>query len=177
MFEPPSGAEDAAPEESGLPVEVVFEDPRWETAGLAAIADRAARALLAELGIAPDACEISLLGTDDARIAALNASFRGRDAPTNVLSWPAFEIDSPGELPAGAARPVFLGDIALAYETCAREAEAVGISLHDHVLHLCVHGILHLLGFDHESDAEAGRMEGIEVKALASLGIPDPYWQ
>ncbi len=159
------------------PVEVVLEDPRWEAAGLAAIAERAAQALLAELGIAAEDCEISLLGTDDARIARLNAGFRGRDAPTNVLSWPAFELDSPGLLPAGEERPVFLGDIALAYDTCAGEAQAAGLSLHDHAAHLCVHGILHLLGFDHEIDADAERMQAVEVKALASLGIPDPYWR
>lgn len=174
MSEPPPG-DGAAAEDGGTLVEVVIDDPRWEEAGLEALADRAARALLAELGIAAEECEISLLGTDDARIASLNASFRGRDAPTNVLSWPAVEFDLPGHLPAEEERPVFLGDVALAFGTCTEEARTANIPFRDHVLHLCVHGILHLLGYDHETDADAGRMESLEVKALASLGIPDPY--
>jgi probable rRNA maturation factor len=150
-------------------VDAVIEDPRWERLGLPALAERAARAALDAAGIAPDACEISLLAADDARIRKLNAAFRGKDAPTNVLSWPA-ETDA---TPPGAKR--FLGDLALAFETCLGEAEAAGIAPADHVAHLVVHGVLHLLGMDHATDAEAEAMEALETKTLARLGIANPY--
>jgi probable rRNA maturation factor len=155
-------------------VDLVLEDERWQAAGLEEVAERAARSVLLELGLRPEECEISLLAADDDRVAALNASFRGSAAPTNVLSWPAFENAGPGRLPEGEA-PHFLGDVALAYETCSREAREAGLSLADHAAHLVVHGILHLLGFDHEEEEEAERMEAIEVKTLASMGVADPY--
>ncbi len=107
---------------------------------------------------------ISILLTDDASIRELNADFRGKDTPTNVLSFPA----------AASARP-HLGDIALAYGVCAREAEAQQKPLAHHLMHLTVHGVLHLLGYDHESDAEAEAMEGVERAILSKLGVPDPY--
>ena len=104
-------------------VEPVIEDPRWEAAGIAAIAERAARAALQAVGRDPELHEIGLLACDDARIASLNADFRGKPQPTNVLSWPAFEGGAPEEPPGLAGEgPLFLGDIALAYETCLREA-------------------------------------------------------
>ena len=152
-------------------VEAVVEDPRWEAAGVEAIAERAARAALAAAGRDPARHEIALLLGDDARIAALNAGFRGKAAPTNVLSWPAFDLG----VPDPEAEPLFLGDLALAYETCAREAAAAGIALADHAAHLVVHGVLHLLGHDHEDDAEAEAMEALETNVLASMGIANPY--
>jgi probable rRNA maturation factor len=153
-------------------VGTVIEDPRWTEAGLEAIAERAARATLAEVGRDPDRHEISLLGCGDARIAELNASFRGKTTPTNVLSWPAFEAEIP--VPDDD-EPRFLGDIALAFETCQAEAEAAGIDLADHIAHLVVHGVLHLLGHNHVADDEAEAMEAIESNILASMGIPNPY--
>jgi probable rRNA maturation factor len=153
-------------------VGVVIEDPRWADAGLEAIAERAGRAALAAAGRDPDRHEISLLGCGDARIAELNASFRDRAAPTNVLSWPAFEADIPE--PDGE-EPLFLGDIALAYDTCRAEAEAAGIGLGDHTAHLVVHGVLHLLGLDHVAEDEAEAMEALETNILASMGIANPY--
>ena len=112
--------------EMGLPlVDVVLEDPRWEAAGLPALAERGGAGGAGGLGLDPDGCEISLLGCDDARIAALNGEFRGKAAPTNVLSWPALAL-APGRRPPPGAEAVFLGDLALAFETCAREAEARG---------------------------------------------------
>jgi probable rRNA maturation factor len=150
-------------------VDAVIEEPRWERIGLEALAERAARAALDAAGIAADACEISLLAADDARIRALNAAFRGKDAPTNVLSWPSGE----DAVPPGARR--FLGDLALAYETCLREAETAGIAPSDHVAHLVVHGVLHLLGMDHVTESEAEAMEALETKILARLGIANPY--
>ncbi len=152
----------------GGPVEVVVEDGRWRDLGIEALADRAARAVLAELGQDPDGVEISLLAADDARIAALNAAFRGKAEPTNVLSWPCLEPAFPGE-----AR--FIGDLALAFETCAREAAGAGGDPGDHVTHLVVHGVLHLFGHDHQDDGEAGVMEALETKILASLGVANPY--
>lgn len=155
-------------------VDLVIEELRWEAAGIASIAEAAARRTLEAAGRDPARHELSLLACDDARIAALNADFRGKAKPTNVLSWPAFE----GEVPAPAAddpEPLFLGDLAMAYETCAREAEEAGIGLADHASHLVVHGLLHLLGYDHEMEDEADEMEMFETKILASLGVADPY--
>lgn len=160
---------------AGAPVELVVEEARWAELGLDALAGRAARAALEASGRDPDRHEISLLACDDARIAALNAAFRDRGTPTNVLSWPAFPADALPEAPAPGTEPLFLGDLALAYETCAGEAAAAGRPLPAHVLHLVVHGVLHLLGHDHGSEAEAAEMEAFEAKILASLGVPNPY--
>ncbi|MBP7241070.1 rRNA maturation RNase YbeY [Amaricoccus sp.] len=155
--------------EAGGPVDTLIEDARWEALGLPALADRAAAAALEAAGLDPGGCEIGLLAADDARIAALNAEWRGKQDATNVLSWPS--ADGPA-LP-GEAR--FLGDLALAFETCAAEAEAAGVPAADHVTHLVVHGVLHLVGHDHEDDGEAEAMEALERKVLASLGVADPY--
>jgi probable rRNA maturation factor len=111
--------------------------------------------------------DVSLCLADDSALRALNLSWRGIDKPTNVLSFPA----APGR--PGEART--LGDIALAYETLAREAEDLGVSLADHYRHLLVHGFLHLIGYDHETDADAERMEALEARILARLGVADPY--
>ena len=155
-------------------VETLIEDARWQQAGLEALAARACGAVLARFNLPPDLTEISLLGCDDARIAALNAQFRSKPAATNVLSWPASEDISPASWdPRGA--PVELGDIAIAHDTCAREAAEQGKAFADHVTHLLVHATLHLLGFDHMNDAEAAEMEGLEVEILGKLGISDPY--
>lgn len=161
-------------------VDCMTEDHRWEGVGLESIAETAAVAVLDRLGLEPSAYEISVLGCNDPRIAELNEDFRGKPVPTNVLSWPSDERGArlAGEMPlfpgAGAA-PVGLGDIAIAYDTCAREAGQAGRSMHDHVLHLMVHGTLHLLGFDHDRDADAALMEGLETEVLGKLGVADPY--
>ena len=162
-------------------VDIIIEDERWQDL-LPALAETAAQAVLADQGLDPAAFEVSLLGCDDARIAVLNAEFRGKPAPTNVLSWPAQDLAPEAE----GARPDLpepflpderesLGDIAIAWETCAREADEQGKSLHDHVLHLIVHGILHLLGYDHIREGDAALMEGTEVRVLDRMGISDPY--
>lgn len=157
-------------------VDVVIEDARWERLGIEALAETAASATLSALGFAPELCELSLLACDDARIARLNESFRGKPVATNVLSWPAFEGGPPMPAPTGIGEePLFLGDVALAYDTCAAEAAAAGVPLATHATHLVVHGVMHLLGHDHEDNAEAEVMEGWETKVLASLGIDDPY--
>ena len=162
--------------------ETVVEDFRWEDLGLAALADRAVRATLESRGLPAAGFEVVVLGADDARIAALNADFRGKPQPTNVLSWPSEDRGSAREgeapvppTPGPADDPAPLGDIALAWETCAREAEAAGKQMQDHVCHLLVHGVLHLLGYDHQRDGDATLMERIEVEILDSLGVADPY--
>ena len=163
-------------------VDVVIEEARWQAFGLAALAEAAARAGLAELGLPEAGFTLCLLGGDDARIAALNGDFRGKASPTNVLSWPSQERGAalPGAVPAlpepgPADDPEALGDIALAWETCAAEAEAAGKPMADHVTHLVVHGLLHLLGYDHLRDADGDVMEAAEVRILARLGLCDPY--
>ena len=163
-------------------VDVVIEEARWQAIGLAALAEAAVRAGLAELGLPEAGFTLCLLGGDDARIAALNGDFRGKASPTNVLSWPSQERGAalPGAVPAlpepgPAEDPEALGDIALAWETCAAEAEAAGKPMADHVTHLVVHGLLHLLGYDHLRDADGDVMEAAEVRILARLGLCDPY--
>lgn len=124
------------------------------------------------------AVEASVLLTDDAEIQQLNAQFRGRDVPTDVLSWPA--ADWPGgrfdaTVLDGGAFPLFIGDIALGFETTAADAARDGKAFDAHAAHLIVHGTLHLLGYDHREEAAADQMETAEVKALAALGVADPY--
>ncbi|MCA1774152.1 MAG: rRNA maturation RNase YbeY [Loktanella sp.] len=159
-----------------MPVEIVCEDGRWSD--LDGLATRACDATLSELGLDPFVWEVSLLACDDARIATLNADFRGKPQPTNVLSWPSEErgAQMAGEapFPPDPTDPE-LGDIAIAFETCAREAAELGKSLPDHATHLIVHGVLHLLGYDHERDADALLMEGLESQILGNLGLDDPY--
>lgn len=163
-------------------VETVIEDARWEAFGLSALAERAARAALGGAGLPVDGFQVSLMGGDNARIAVLNADFRGKPTPTNVLSWPSrergaeFVGDAPeAPMPGAADDPLSLGDIAIAWETCAQEADAQGKPMADHVLHLIVHGTLHLLGYDHVEEEDAALMEGLEGQILASLGVCDPY--
>jgi probable rRNA maturation factor len=115
--------------------------------------------------------ELAISLADDAVQQGLNRDWRGIDRPTNVLAFPAWE---PGtEIPPGA--PLLLGDVVLAFETVAREADEQGKPLSDHLSHLIVHGVLHLLGYDHATEAEAVAMESLETSILASLGVPDPY--
>ncbi len=117
----------------------------------------------------------SILFTSDEQVHELNREWRSKDKPTNVLSFPMLEREDLLTLGADGP-PEMLGDIALAYETCQREAEEKGVSLRDHTAHLLVHGFLHLAGHDHvDSDEQAAAMEKLEIEALAMLGIADPY--
>jgi probable rRNA maturation factor len=132
------------------------------------------RAIHAALDAVPDGSggqplELCIVLADDGVVRALNRDFRGKDRPTNVLSFPAGEPDAPD----GMAR--LLGDIVLSYDTCAREADEQGKSLQAHLSHLTVHGVFHLLGYDHMDDAEAEEMEALEARALAAIGVADPY--
>jgi len=154
-----------------IDIEAPWPEGAWE--GLAARAAAAAAQVAPEL--AHPRLSASLLFTSDAAIHALNREWRGRDKPTNVLSFPMLEREDLLAL-APKGPPELLGDIALAHETCAREAVEKGVSLEEHAAHLLVHGLLHLAGHDHEiSPADADAMEALEIKALAILGIADPY--
>ena len=144
-------------------IEVLVEAEAWERA-LPDACDLAARAAEAALEAAGARGGLAILLADDDRLAELNLAFRSKAGPTNVLSFPA------PENPEG-----WLGDVALAFGTCVREAEAQGKRLEHHLQHLVAHGVLHLVGYDHEGDAEAAEMEALEVKILAGLGAPDPY--
>ncbi|RDD63344.1 rRNA maturation RNase YbeY [Ferruginivarius sediminum] len=115
--------------------------------------------------------EVSLVLADNATVRDLNATYRGQDKPTNVLSFAALE----GETAEVPGAPAVLGDIVLALETVLGEAEEQGKQPADHLRHLCVHGLLHLLGYDHQDDREAAEMEGLEVRVLAGMGVADPY--
>lgn len=144
------------------------------------LADRAARAALeqtpyAELMTKDVRVELSIKLSDDAEVQQLNAAYRGKDKPTNVLSFPMIQPDLIESISNTDDGEVLLGDIILAHETCAAEAQERGISLADHTAHLIVHGTLHLFGLDHEDDASAETMEEMETRALATLGLADPY--
>ncbi|MGV6804847.1 MAG: rRNA maturation RNase YbeY [Ruegeria sp.] len=160
-------------------LEITIEDPRW--LDLEGLSRKAVTTTLRHCGLDPEFCEVSVLGCGDARISELNSEFRGKPAPTNVLSWPAEDLAAvaPGGSPA---RPTAdftgetpLGDIAISYDTCKREAENAGKAMKDHVAHLIVHGVLHLLGYDHIRDLDATLMERTEVEILGKMGIDDPY--
>lgn len=142
-------------------IEVEIEDTAW-TADLPEVAAVVERAASAALGKVEG--DVVVLLTDDKAVREMNARFRDRDRPTNVLSFPAAESAAP-----------HLGDLILAYGVCVEEARAQGKSLADHLSHLTVHGVLHLLGRDHENDAEANEMEAEERDILAGLGVADPY--
>jgi probable rRNA maturation factor len=119
-----------------------------------------------------DGAELAVMLTDDEGIRTLNRNWRGIDKPTNVLSFPALQPTAP---PGDDDPPRMLGDIAIAYETLRREADEEQKPFDHHLSHLAVHGFLHLIGYDHETDAEAEAMEALEREVLAQLGIPDPY--
>ena len=143
-------------------IHLEVEEPRWrKTRGLAAHLTAAAEAAL-KTAKAPKGVALTILLADDARLKTLNHDFRGKNKPTNVLSFPS-------------ADPGYLGDIALAFGVTEKEAKAGGKRFVDHATHLVVHGVLHLVGYDHETERQANKMEPLETRILASLGIADPY--
>jgi probable rRNA maturation factor len=159
---------------------VVDADEEWDSSGsLQTLLRRAAEAAVAEsafpqLAAAERPVEISVaLGTDD-QVRALNAEWRGKDRPTNVLSFPMMSNAELNQVNV-AGPELLLGDIVLAHDVCEAEARDKGISLEQHAAHLLVHGMLHLLGYGHDDDDEAEDMEAREVRALARLGIANPY--
>ena len=158
-------------------MELDIEIDGWpEAVDWAALAERAGEAAGGvEPALANARLTASMLFTTDEEVHALNREWRGKDKPTNVLSFPMLEREDLLDL-APDGPPEMLGDLALAHGTCAREASEKGISLEDHATHLLIHGLLHLAGHDHvDSDAQAEAMEALEIAALAKLGIADPY--
>ena len=162
--------------------DIVIEDPRWQAANIEPLVEQACVHTLQHLGLPTKGYEIAILACDDTRIAVLNTEFRGKPTATNVLSWPAYDLapDEDGASPHAAPDPdpmmgESLGDIAIAFETCQREADRDGKPFTDHVTHLIVHGTLHLLGYDHERDGDATLMERLETEILGKLGIANPY--
>jgi probable rRNA maturation factor len=147
----------------------------WRRLPRARMIARETIAAAAESGGPSEGGEVGLCLADDAALQALNLRWRGLDKPTNVLSFPA-AIDAVVDRVGRARRARrHVGDIALAYETLAREAEDLGVPLVDHYRHLLAHGFLHLIGYDHETDAEAERMEALETRILTRFGVGDPY--
>ena len=161
-------------------LEIAIEaDAEWDSStGWDSLIEKAAAAAIAEsafpqLATAPRPVEISVRLTGDEDVRSLNAEWRGKDKATNVLSFPMTEPDELAD--AGEGPELMLGDLVLAHGICAAEAAEKAISVEDHTSHLIVHGTLHLLGYDHMDDASAEDMEAREVRALARLGIADPY--
>ncbi len=166
-------------------LEVALEaDGEWDSStgegrDWAALAEAAAAAAIAEsrfpeLAASARPVELSIRLTDDGQVRTLNSQWRGKDQPTNVLSFPLAD-EAELRLATVDGPELMLGDIVIARGVCAAEAEAKAIPLADHAAHLLVHGTLHLLGYDHGDEGEAQDMEAREVRALARLGIPDPY--
>lgn len=153
----------------GLHIDVVHEGGDWGAIAQTGDWVRAAAAALgAELGVSGSEACVAL--STDRHVAELNGTYRGKPVPTNVLSFPAS-----GQAGQGGAQSRFLGDVVLAHETLSREAAELGLPLESHLQHLIVHGLLHLLGYDHETHHEAQKMEALEVRILGRLGIADPY--
>ncbi|HXV23392.1 MAG TPA: rRNA maturation RNase YbeY [Alphaproteobacteria bacterium] len=155
---------------TGSRVAILVRSPLWRVAGLRPVerARQAARAVLASDAPRCGApADLTIVLAGDGEVRELNRRWRGRNQATNILSFPSKA--------AGPGGRLLLGDVILAFETIAREAKAARKPVGDHLSHLVVHGVLHLLGYDHEKPAEARRMEGVEVRVLAGLGISDPY--
>ncbi|HWK45379.1 MAG TPA: rRNA maturation RNase YbeY [Stellaceae bacterium] len=157
---------------------VTVEEDAWtdRVPEVSLLCDQAVLSVLEAACPALQGASVSLLLADDARVRELNRTYRDQDKPTNVLSFPA-TLTRPGETPRTAFEgvPLGLGDIVLAFETVTAEAAAQDKPIEHHLIHLVVHGTLHLLGYDHMTDDEAAVMEGLEVRILAGLGIADPY--
>ena len=161
-----------------MAVDVVIEDARWKTLELMQIANQAFFETLFLLDLHHKSYACCILACDNKQIKQLNNKFRGKNCPTNVLSFPASleNYETKNTLTPGEANNFHeLGDIAIAFDICKKEATKSKVKFEHHVYHLIVHSVLHLLGFDHEEEENATKMEKIEVQVLAKLGISNPY--
>ncbi len=163
-----------APKTRTLDVDISIPCAEWSRSlpGAEAVCRQAAAAAFHAAAAPYEIAEASVVLADDDLVAGLNRDYRGRDGPTNVLTFAVAGDSGP---PAAAGAPVMLGDVVVAYETVAAEAAADGKGLAEHLCHMVVHGMLHLLGHDHRTDDDAARMERLETRILAGLGVPDPY--
>jgi probable rRNA maturation factor len=158
----------------------VSAEPVWEATDWQTVCEKAVEAALDVLPMggfaaAPGAISVSIRFADNAEVHALNRDYRGKDYATNILSFPMLDRVELDRMAIANVPEIMLGDMILAYEVCAAEAAEKAIPLPRHVSHLIIHGTLHLFGYDHQDDTEADTMEGMEVKALASIGLPNPY--
>jgi len=163
-----SAARSPALREKGVQIDVIARSARWRKQPKAKMIVKTAVSAAAK-ALSTRRAELAIVLSDDSAISALNRKWRGQNAPTNVLAFPAA---APGK-----RRPasLYIGDVIIAYETTAREAAAQGKPFKHHLAHLAVHGFLHLLGYDHETDRDAQKMERLERTILKRIGIPDPY--
>ncbi len=164
-----------------MAIDILIDDTRWRSINVTDLVNQAYAVTTTCVGLSTDACELALVVSNDRRVAKLNALHRNQKKPTNVLSWPADELraEIDGDLPK-PPRPnpddvYHLGDIIISYDSCEREAKEERKSLSDHTTHLFVHGLLHLLGYDHHRERDAALMEQTEKKILATMGLADPY--
>ena len=161
-----------------MSVDLIMEDARWKTLNLLQIAEAAFKETLSQLNLRSENFICCILACSSKKIKGLNAQFRGKNNSTNVLSFPStpeiHEVRIISKFESNID-PFELGDIAIAYEVCKKEADIAKIDFEDHVYHLIIHSVLHLLGYDHEEEKNATEMEKIEVQVLANLGINNPY--
>lgn len=162
-----------------MSVDLIMEEARWKTLNLLEIANAAFKETLSHLNMRSENFICCILACNSKKIKGLNAQFRGKNNSTNVLSFPSTtEIHKVNGIPKFEAHvdPFELGNIAIAYEVCKKEAQFSKIDFGHHVYHLIVHSVLHLLGYEHEEEKKAAEMEKIEVQVLANLGISNPYF-
>ncbi|MBJ3777236.1 rRNA maturation RNase YbeY [Acuticoccus mangrovi] len=164
----PTLDEDVTAGPQSMPASVRVADPRWSAVDPVAIADRVLTAVAGSIAAPEGVASLDILYADDAEVTALNGRYRHKPRPTNVLAFPSGE-------PCEGDEPCFLGGVILAFDTVANEAGERGIPIADHATHLTLHGVLHLLGYDHEIETDRAEMERTEVSILKGLGIADPY--
>jgi probable rRNA maturation factor len=163
---------------------VLFKDKRWTEVPLEEIAKTALNLIVDRFLGKNNNFEVSILASNDSEIRKLNKNFRGKNTNTNIISWPEYNPQSkqPGDFPKQINKSksdpegkTFLGNLAISFERCSTEAEEKNINFEDHILHLLLHGYLHLVGFNHQNELDATLMENIEIRLLSGVGIKNPY--
>ena len=167
-----------------MKINIIFKDKRWMKIPLEEIAKGALKLIADRFAAKENNFEISILASNDNEIKELNKNFRGTDSITNIISWPEQESQSrqAGHLPikmdkfkSDSEGIIFLGNLAISFERCSTEAKEKNTYFEDHILHLLLHGCLHLIGFDHQNESDATLMENIEIRLLSGVGIKNPY--